>query len=218
MVRFDRMRRGHHQSDEEMMGTGHATPSHFHPVSQVTPSQQRYWETGRPSTLSSYSLPTAHLQQNTAAYLSTQGNSTRTPNHVGQVPCSSSFFTPFTPSVPTLHIPPISQGTSGFSVEADSSSTLSRDSPFSSTLLTQPSTWRHRNSNQDSSYRSTFHLRASQETESHPSNSSFHLSGYSSISPNIDVNNLVRRVEAIDVMGDTNTHGLPNALQQGESP
>ncbi|KAI0442910.1 hypothetical protein F4803DRAFT_550629 [Xylaria telfairii] len=119
------------------------------------------------------------------------------------------------PSVPTPHIPPVSQETSAFNIEADSSSTLSRDSPFSSTFFTQPSAWGHRNSNQDSSYRSTFHLRPSQESESHASNSSFQLSGHSSISPNIDLTNLARTVEAVDDMGDTNAHNLPNAPQHG---
>ncbi|KAI0451350.1 hypothetical protein F5B21DRAFT_528022 [Xylaria acuta] len=209
------MKGGHHQSDEEMIGMEHSPRSHFHPISPATPSQQRCWETGKRSTLSSHSLPTAHLQQNTATYPNTHGDSVGTPDRVSQVPRDSSFFTSFTPNDRALRAPPISQETSETGLETDSASALSRDSPFLPTFLMQPSTQKHHNASQDSWYRSTFYLRPSEDTESHASDSSYHLSRRSSTYSNIDVIDLVDTVEAIDAMDVTGTDNLSNAPKEG---
>ncbi|KAI1749500.1 hypothetical protein F4782DRAFT_549775 [Xylaria castorea] len=204
------MRGDHHQSNREMMGTEHATPSHFQLISPATPSQQRHWETGQRSTASSHSLSTARLQKSTATYPDTHSDPATTPDLVSQVPCDSSCFAPFTPGIRLLRTPPISHETSESSVETDSSSTLSGDSPFLPTFLAQ-----HYEANQDSWYRSTFHLRPSQDSESHASDSSYYISGHSSTSSHIEVINLADRAEAVDAMEGINANNLSDGPRKG---
>ncbi|RYC59091.1 hypothetical protein CHU98_g7131 [Xylaria longipes] len=169
---------------------------------------------GKRSTSSSHTLPTAHFQQTTATYSITRSNPTRTPDCARQVP-RGSFFTPPTPSICTLRTPSISYETCESGVEVDSSSTSSGDSPISPTFLTQPPIQKQHHADQDDWYRSTFHLRASQETESNPSDPSYCLSRRSSTTSTIDISNLVDIVEAVDAIEAMDTGNLPNAPREG---
>ncbi|KAI1738674.1 hypothetical protein F4680DRAFT_467043 [Xylaria scruposa] len=102
---------------------------------------------------------------------------------------------PFIPNVCGLHPPLVSPDIPIPSIEVDSSPTLSRDSPFLPTFLAQRD-----GAYQGNRYRSTFHLRPSQNSESHASDSSYCFSRHSSTSTHIDITNPVNRVEVADAM------------------
>ncbi|KAI0856781.1 hypothetical protein F4860DRAFT_528780 [Xylaria cubensis] len=188
------MRGGHHRSNSGVMDTEDATPSQVQLISPVTPRHQSLWETGRHSAFSSHSMSTTRSQRNTHT------NHTKTPDRTSRAPRDSSFFTPFTSNVCGLHPPPISLDTPIPSIEIDSSSTLSRNTPLLPTFPTQQD-----NAYQNNRYRSTFYLRPSQDSESHASNSSYNSSRHSSTLTHTDIVSLVDRIEVADTMEDSAT-------------
>ncbi|KAJ8122383.1 hypothetical protein O1611_g9855 [Lasiodiplodia mahajangana] len=217
----------------KMEGGSHATYtcSYFQPISPAVALGAGSSETTRRDQ-NSHSLPTAHLLHNISP-LRNYGNLIETPVpvcNVGRLEIASlpSLPPPATPGVDTSPMSPSTLKCSpdkvyfSPSASSSSSSTSSSNLPVTPTPLPRYRLLGQNNTDHYTWFHSTFYRRASQETESHHSDSSYYISEQSNASSNLGV---LCTMDAMDSMDDTDgaynnepTYTPAYAPQKGKVP